>query len=296
MDDAWGQLGLALGDVTTAEEAIKVGLLGDWDVRAAPLYAALPPDRKGVSRTVEVLERVAVVRDNPRIAGQVDHIGIVSPSYQIIQNEEQIPLLDAIADESGATFRIAGELENGRKAFVTAQLPGHLLVGEHHLTCDLATVKSHDGTKPFTVLVTPILDGVVLASHPVMQVRHSSGAARTIEQQARELLDKTFTYLDGFHSLGEQLVDSPMSTAKFEAVIERAYGNDESRTAASKADGKLAQMFDLYTGQNAWDGFTALARWFDYHSPVRGDTNRAAKAVLDAGFKDRALTMMESVS
>lgn len=302
--DAWRSLGVPLEGVTTAEEALKQGLLGDWNVRKTPLYAALPEDKHGVSRTVEVLERVAVVRDNPVVAGQVDHIGIVSPSYKIVANEEQTDLLNALADEAGATFPVVGELEGGRKVFVVLQLPGQLLVNGDQVVCCIAMVKSHDGTTPFMLLVTPIhvATGTVLASHQLVRIRHTSGAGPAIYRQARTALDGAFDYLDDFHAVAKKLAATPMSLPKFEAVVEAEYGPTDSMSAAAttRAERKVAEITALFdeNQETAWAGFVALARWFDHHSPTRGDereTSRSTKAVLDAKFKDDALRLMKKV-
>lgn len=296
--DAWAQLGTPLEASFTASAAMKEGLLADWDVRTVPMTATLPPDAKGVSRVVEVHERVAVVRDNPIHAGQVDHLGIVSPSYAVQQNEEQVPLLDALAEESGATYSYAVELENGRKALLALDLPGHILVGDQGIGCTVATVKSHDGTKPFTVLVTPTYGGTVLVSHPILKVANSSHSQKIIDQEARRVLDWMFDYLTDFHSSLTQLATTPMSQAHFEALVERHYGakDDADPRAITRAERRAAQMIDLFgEGRTAWDGFYALATWFDHLSPVRGDTSRAAKALLDPGFKDAALALMTSV-
>lgn len=302
MIDAWRELGVPLDQSSTAQEALQRGLLTGWNVRKVPLYAALPEDAHGVSRTVEVHERVGVVRDSPHIPGQVDHVGIVSPSYHIIPNEDQTDLLGVMAEESGASFYAAGEMEAGRKAFVALRLPGHISIGESTVDCLVTTVKSHDGTMPFTLLVTPAHNGVVLTSHRIT-VRHSAGAGAALTRLTREWLEETFVYLEHFHVAAKQLVDTPMSFAKFEALVDRKFGKgrigavmeDGSDSLTCRPDRRIAEMTELFDGgRTAWDGFVALATWYDTHFPVRGDTVRAQKALLDSGFKDRALDIMNT--
>jgi hypothetical protein len=296
--DAWHALGVALDPGATARVALRKAKLAHWNVRKVPLYAALPADPNGVSRTVEVLERVAVVRDSPNIPGQVDHIGIVSPTYAIMPNEETAELLDVLAEESGARFYAAGEMEAGRKAFVALKLPGHISVGEDTVECFVTTVQSHDGTMPFTLLATPVLDGVILDSHR-LTLRHRAGAGATLTSVIRDWLEDTFAYLEDFHQAGKLLADSPMSFAKFEAAVERRLGAslDASSPAATRADKRVVQMTELFgSGRTAWNGFVALATWFDHYSPVRGNTVQEQKALLDAGFKQKALALMTAAA
>lgn len=296
--NAWAQLGVPLDQPPNAEAALKEALLANWNVRKTPLYAALPADSNGVSRTVEVRERVAVVRDNPVTAGRVDHLGIVSPTYPIIANEEQAELLDGMTDESGAVFYTAGELEAGRKVFVALRLPGHINVGSDAVECYVATLKSHDGTTPFTVLVTPVRvsTGAVLGSHK-LAVRHSSTATDAL---GRLWLEDMFVYLDRFHQHAEQLADTPVTYGMFATTVERKYGakpgSTKGATRAERFTAELLEMFEAANGTTAWDGFNVLASWYDYRSPRRGNTVRAQKALLDPRFKDKAFKlMMEAV-
>lgn len=293
--NAWAQLGVPLDQPPNAEAALKEALLANWGVRTAPLYAALPPDSKGVSRTVEVRERVAVIRDSPTVAGQVDHLGIVSPTYPIIQNEEQADLLDSMAEESGAGFYTAGELEGGRKVFVTLRLPGHLNVAADTVECYVATLKSHDGTTPFTVLVTPVrvATGTVLGAHK-LAMRHRPGVASAA---GRLWLEGMFRYLDAFHQQAEQLAETPMSYGVFATIIERAYGAklgaaSSAATRAERLTTELLVAFEAADGATAWDGYNVLAAWYDHRSPRRGDTVRAQKALLDQRWKNRARELM----
>jgi hypothetical protein len=304
VNDAWTYLGVALDPGATARVALRKAYLAHWNVRKVPLYAALPEDSKGVSRTVEVLERVAVVRDSPHVKGQVDHIGIVSPTYAIMPNEETADLLDVLAEESGARFYAAGETEGGRKAFVALKLPGHISVGEDTVECFVTTVQSHDGTMPFTLLATPVLDGIILDSHR-LTLRHRAGAGAALTSVIRDWLEDTFAYLEHFHQAGKLLADSPMGFAKFEAVVDRELGTGRlgavmgapSTSDSRILDKRVVQMTELFdSGRTAWNGFVALATWFDLYSPVRGDTVREQKALLDAGFKQKALALMTAAA
>lgn len=309
---AWHQLGTTLDHSFTAEEAMKEGLLGGWNVRKLPLQT--------VTETGEIVvipNMSAVVRDNPVIPTQVDVLSKygVSNGYHIIQNEEHAGLLDALVDESGAHFDTAGSLHGGRQVFLSMKLPGHINVGgvdpvENYITA----VNSHDGSLAFTLMVTPVR--VVCAntlnvafgnnSH-MFRVRHTSGAGKALKQQARDALDMTFNYLEGFQEQAEIMLNTTMTRMEFEKIIEKAFGapKDAPLATVTRCNNKVAQLAELFSDTftqetirgTAWAGFNALTEWADHFAPTRGndqDNARAAKAIFDPTFKNQALDLMMS--
>ncbi len=309
--DAWHALGTTLPDAFTAEQAMEHGHLGGWNVRKAPTFAM---DEGGALLPVPGCNMI--VRDNPIEKGQVDvlsRIG-VSDSYKIIQNEEHAALLNALVDESGAHFETAGALDGGRRVFVTMKLPGHLSVGGvDPVDQYIAAMNSHDGSMAFTLMVTPVR--VVCAntmnlafsnnSHQ-FRIRHTSGADKIMINQAREALEMTFNYLDGFKEQAEQLINTTMTQARFEEIILKEFGPKEDSAPASitRAEKKVEQMAELFSDAftqegvrgTAWAGLNALTEWYDHFSPVRGDDReaaRATKALMDPAFKNRALDLMK---
>lgn len=305
--DAWHQLGTTLDHSFTAEEAMREGLLGGWDVRKLPL-AALEDD----SDPIRLGQKMAVARTNP-ILGNTEVLGVVGPNYHIIQNEDHADFLNALVDESGAHFETAGALEGGRRVFITMKLPDHMLIGGVDKVDNyIAAVNSHDGSSAFTLMVTPIrivcqntLNVALNGAGNTFRIRHTRGAEKLIRSQAREALDLTFKYSEDFDKKAEQLINTTMTDATFHEIIEKAFGapEDASQATLTRTGSKLDQMSRLFveaeTQENirgtAWAGFNALTEWYDHFSPTRGDnrnTSRATRAVLDASFKNKALSLM----
>lgn len=307
-ESAWHQLGTTLDHSFTAEEAMKYGYLGGWNVRKSPEYTR---DEQG--NELIVPSRYAVLRDNPFTKGQIDVLGSVGDTYHVIQNEEHAALLDALVDESGAHFETAGSLDGGRKVFVTMKIPGHIKIGGvDRVDNYIAAVNSHDGSTKFTIMVTPIR--VVCAntmniafrnqSHKYT-VRHTRGAQKQLVGEARKALDMTFSYLDSFQAQAEELINTTMTQYRFEEIVTKEFGptEDSSPAARTRLDRKVEEMIDLFTEANtqegiretAWAGLNALTEWYDHLSPVRGndrENTRAMKSVMDPVFKNRALELM----
>lgn len=309
--DAWHHLGEVLPESFTAEEAMKHGRLGDWNIRKVPLHAHPAP---GIE--IVVPDRYAVVRDNPVIDGQIDVLGDVGKAYHIMQNEDLGGLLNALVDESGAHFETAGALDGGRKVFVTMKMPGHIKIGGvDQVDNYIAAMTSHDGSSATAIMVTPIrivcqntLNLAFAQASNQFRVRHTVGAPRILQQQAREALDFTFGYLEGFQQEAEMLINTTLTQGKFERILEQEVfriPKDASLGASTRTQNKIDQVAELFSDsfthdgvrETAWAGLNALTEWYDHFSPVRGGVGtessvRSRKALLDPAFKDAALKLM----
>lgn len=314
-EDAWHGLGKTLDHSFTAEEAMEEGLLGGWDVRKVPLMAQVANDHRGTIRA-SVPGKHAVVRTNP-VLGTPDVLGVVGDTYQVIQNEEHAELLNALVDESGAHFETAGAIDGGRRVFITMKMPGHLkLGGVDQVENYLAAVNSHDGESAFCLMVTPVrvvcqntLNLAFGRARSTFRVHHKGGARANLAAQAREALDLTFNYLEGFQAEATRLIETEMTLRTFEKIVLREWGapEDAARATQTRADAKVAEMVRLFeeadTQENirgtAWAGLNAITEWADHFSPVRGDdrtTQRHQKALLDPRMKNRALELVRTAA
>lgn len=304
--DAWHQLGQQVGHAMTAEEAMRLGMLGGWNLRKAPLFAYAGDER------IVVPAKYAVLRDNPA-EDRADVLGVVGEPYKIIQNEAHADLLNALVDESGAHFETAGAIDGGRKVFITMKLPGYMKVGGvDRVDNYIAAINSHDGSMAFTFMVTPVRIvcentlNMAFSNHSsTIRVRHTVGADNILIAQVREALDITFNYLDGFQEEAERLINTTMTQSQFEEIIAREFGAPEGAPLATqtRCENKVLAMAELFADADthkevrntAWAGLNAITEWFDHFSPTRGDDRdgtRAVNAVMDNVFKNRALAMI----
>jgi phage/plasmid-like protein (TIGR03299 family) len=302
-------LGTRVDGTFTAEQAMTEGLLGGWDVRKAPLQTVVD------GKTLAIPGMNAVVRNNPTKKGQVDVLSRhgVSDSYSIVQNEQHAGFLNALVDESGANFELAGAIDGGRKVFISMKLPGHINVGGvDPVDLSLLAINSHDGSMSFTLAVLPVryacsnvLNSVFGGMSGLVRIRHTSGAQKQMVAQAREALDLSFKYLDHFQEEAERLINTTMTQSMFEQIIEAEFGpaEDASQSAVTRAERKIEEITGLFAEaqtqdgirDTAWAGYNALTEWNDHFAPTRGedrDASRAQKAILDPAFKNQALRLM----
>lgn len=305
-EDAWHKLGTVLPSAFTAEEALTVGHLANWNVRKQPLFTHLDD-----GTSLRVPDRFSVVRDNPFVEGQVDVLGpCVSGLYQVVQNEEMTGMLDALVEQAEASYETAGSIDGGKRVFVTMKLPGHLKIGGvDQVDMYLAAMTSHDGSTATTLMVTPVrivcqntMNLAYQQRKSEFRIRHTTNASKRVVQQAREALDFTYDYLDGFQEEANQLINTTMTQMQFEEIVTKAFGAPEgapssTRTRAENRIDQMVQLFaDSYTHEGvrdtAWAGLNALTEWSDHFSPVRGSADpeysRAVRAVTDTNFKNKA--------
>jgi phage/plasmid-like protein (TIGR03299 family) len=300
---AWHELGTTLDHSFTASEAIEEGYLGGWNVRKDSLVTA---------GGIAVPGKYAVVRNNP-FTDVPEALGVVGEAYHIVQNEEHCGILDALVDESGAHFDTAGSLDGGRKVFVTMKLPGHISVGgvdpvEQHI----AAINSHDGSMAFTLMVTPVrvvcantLNAAFGNHSHLIRIRHTSGAQQGLIAAARNALELSFNYLDEFQESAERLINTTMTSSRFEEIITAEFGAPEDAAPATRtrAENKIDDMISLFCDADthegmrntAWAGFNAMVEWWDHQAPVRGEggsITRAERALLSSKFANRALELV----
>lgn len=312
--DAWHTLGQNAQGCFTAEEAMEQGHLGGWNLRKEELRSQVV-GLDGEVHDILVPERYAAVRDNP-ITQVPEALGVVGKVYHFLQNEDMAGLLNNLVDQSGATFETAGATDGGRQVFITMKLPEHINVGGvDRVDQYLAATTRHDGGAATSIMVTPVrivcqntLNLAFKDATNLYRVRHTKGNNKILVAEARQALDFSWNYLNGFHQEAEQLINTTLTQAKFEEIIEREFGpgEDAAKATATRAAGRLETMKMLFADANtqegirdtAWAGLNALTEYWDHFSPVRGVAPgkeaevRSRKAIMDTAFKDRARQIM----
>jgi phage/plasmid-like protein (TIGR03299 family) len=282
--DAWHKLGTTLTDVFTAEDAMRVGHLGGWNVRKTPL-STTEITADGVT-TLEVPGHFATVRTNP-FTGATEPLGVVGETYRPIQNEEHCEVLNQLVDDSGAIFDTAGSLRGGRQVFVSLKLPETMMVGgSDRVDVNIVALNSHDGTSAFRLLVTPVrvvcanTQAAALANHSAsISIRHTASAKARVAA-ARDALGLTFRYVEAFQAEAEQLIAQTMTDAAFRAMTAELFpapardSGPRVQNAHKDREYILNRLWaDADTQANirgtAWAGYQVIAEYVDHYAPVR---------------------------
>ncbi|WP_455403025.1 DUF932 domain-containing protein [Streptomyces bambusae] len=283
-ESAWHKLGTVTSEAMTAEDAMKLASLSDWNVRLVGLHATeLSADGATV---LDVPNHRASVRTHPK-TGRPETLGVVGPDYTPVQNEEHAEFLNLLADESGAHFETAGSLKNGRQVFLTMKLPESLTIGRDD-TVDLyiAAFNAHDGSSAFRIVVTPVrvvcantLRAALSNARSSYAVRHTSGARSRIAQ-ARQALGLTFRYAEEFEQAAQRMLEREMSTTRLHTVVEKLWpltGEDTSRKQTNR-DQRWASIRHLFEQADTqagirgtvWAGYNAITEYANHVAPARG--------------------------
>lgn len=292
-EDAWHRLGVTIPQEFDAAGAMEFAHLGGWNVRKLPM-SATEITEDGVT-VIESKTRFMTVRTNP-VTGQTEELGDVGAVYLPIQNEAHCELLDALVDESGAHFDTAGSLRGGREVFVSMKMPEHLTIGgSDAVNLNVVALNSHDGTKPFRFLVTPVR--VVCANTQAAAIRqakssfgikHTSGNGGKIAE-AREALGLTFKYIDAFQAEAEKLAAQSFTPVMFDRFADTLLGIDpvspdkSSKRTLEHADNIKSLWRESVTldgiRDTKWGAYQAVIEYWDHFAPANGSDKATARAI-----------------
>jgi phage/plasmid-like protein (TIGR03299 family) len=300
--DAWHRLGTITGECMTGEQVMDKAKLGGWNVRKLPLTATeITAD--GVT-TLEVPDKYATVRTHP-VTGATAYLGTVGNDYTVRQNEEQIELLDALVEASGAKhFETAGSLRGGTQTFVTMRMPQTMHIGGiDDIDLYIAVLNSHDGSSAVRVMITPVrvvcantqhmaIKGA-LASHSIRHTKHS----KIRIAQIRQKLGLMWEYAEAFERETEKLINAELSTMQFKQIIGQLWPIDENETSVrtrnnhDRRTGRLLYLWEHAATQTnirgtRWAGLQAVTEYLDHYTPAKNDMVRAHRVLTGASLTD----------
>lgn len=214
---AWYETcGVKLDNVTSLETALKLSGL-DFEVEKKPLYFG-----EGDGLTL-IDKQFATVRTDTN-----QFFGVVSDSYQILQNREAFDFLDSLVLE-GAKFETAGFFrKNGAASYITMSAEPMNILGDNFDNYFMIS-NGHDGSSAVKVAITPIRsycrNSAILAlkkATNVVSIQHSKTMADRLVA-AKEILTANSNYLNELKIVAEELAVKPFSAEAFEALARKLY-------------------------------------------------------------------------
>lgn len=245
-------------------------------------------------------------------------LGVVSPTYKVIQNAEAFAFADSLVDSGDAKYETAGALFGGRIVVLSMELDaikgirvaGEREEGEVHTY--LVLVNSHDGSRNLTSMVTPVrwvckntLNLTFKHHRGIYRIRHSG----TIEGKiaaAREALGISFQYMAEFKQMADHLQTQQIVDAQVREIFEKLWPKTEAqleRSSETTSDRALenyhaSETMDGIRGTK-WGVLNAVAEFVDFelaHKPrVYSAADIRAESILwgsRAEVKDRALALL----
>ncbi len=285
--------------LSTAKEALEAGGLA-WGVNKAPLIAMVKM-ADGTTQPQVVSGKFTTTRDD---SDKV--LGIVGKNFRPVPNVEATGLMDALSQEAGAIFKSVGQIGDGERVWMMAQLPNSLRVkgSEDIIDKYLLLSNAHNGSKSLVMGFTPfrrmgasVMNIAVGRLQDTLSIRHTAKFDEHIKE-ARRVLKLQEDYFEHLGILFDGLADVPVDNKKFNEVLDAVIPlPTEGRT--EKAEGARERLEQLWAKENetnpfantGWSLFSAFAGYGDHHKSFKSRKD-------EEGSKEqlRFLSVMEGSS
>jgi len=281
----WRNMGVAIDGAKTASDAMKQAGL-NYTVELAPMHLVSSRKIDGIPIVGKKIPRQrAVIK-----SGTSDVLGIVSKSYQPIQNSEVFGFCDHLVEEGQATFRCAGQLPNGgfaygSRVFLAAQLGDNFNIGGDAISKWMFLRTGHDGGMgligelyAYRQICTNGMMG--LDRKASFNIRHSKNYQDGI-RQGRMILGTAEVYYRQLEETFNKLLDAPYSTGEMtnlaEAIVpvsEKDKKENHVGPKTKKKREKIVNLFHRGTGHRdfrntRWAAYNAVTEFADHHSNFR---------------------------
>ena len=264
----WHGLGTPVeGIMTGAEALVAAGL--DWKVGQEPLF--ISPADGGLGAGQLVKRYVANVRST-------DHsvLGVVGTGYVPFQNEDLAAFGDALVDSGEAKYETAGSLWDGRRVFLSMEVPKHIKVpgdSSDHQTYILL-VNGHDGSKAVEVVTTIVravchntVSAALRGANSRFSTRHTLNVGDRVGE-ARRSLGVVFGYLDSFEKVATELVGIKVNEKAGREVLAAVFPltKEQRRSEDARARSMLEQAILNWNGTETIDDSIRRTGWGLYNA------------------------------
>ena len=291
VETPWHRIGNITENALNSRQAIKQAGL-DWTVGLRPLVT-FTDDNETEGHMIDVPTHFATVRETDNKL-----LGVVGDRYTVVQNRECFEFLDTVVDDSEATYETAGSLKEGKIVWMLLNLGKEIKVDDDKTVPYLLMTNSHDGSTSVRGLPTPIRVvcsntlrlAITSRAYKGFAFRHTQNVDGRINQ-ARELLNLSYEYIDDFQLEMERLLDKEITDEKFYELLDDIMpvpATEENNVSQiSRINQQRAGVEKLWfepefaTQQgSAWSLINAVSNWEQWSSHIRGNTSRDERIAI----------------
>jgi phage/plasmid-like protein (TIGR03299 family) len=239
-------------------------------------------------------EKQAVVRDDNDVA-----LGVVSPSYELVQNEDLKQLVSPMVSEGLLNVVNTGYLNKGAKVFIQAEVNTEFqVVGEKYKGL-ITLLNGHTGNTSVAIgtTATRVICGNTFAmayNEIGEKFRHTEGVSERV-LSSTVVVNYVNVAMQKYSEHVETLAGTRCTESQFKQAVENIYGKKEGELR----DNFVSQLNNLFyngrgnEGKTMYDAFNAVTEYathysrktadgrFNYANFGKGaDLNRRAMAVL----------------
>lgn len=279
----WNAIGHQVEGAATAAELLPAAGL-DFTVETRKIRMVDGP---------QIQDRVALVRsDEPKNA-----MAVVSTSYKPISPRDGLDVLDGIVDSGEAKYEAGWQTGGGKKVGVTAKLPeGVSIAGDEHDVYLLLRMDNtgRGGLEIFATAIrldcTNMVNQAIKGARSRISIPHIGDPMAKIAK-AREALGITFTWIDAYKELGEELSRLSFTDAELDAFLEDLTEDRGKRAAEADATGIRRLFEDSPTLEgvphNGYRLIQSVGEWYDWGRPVRNPEARFIGTTTGLGARQR---------
>lgn len=294
--------------VTGTEMLVAAGL--DWPVDQRAVY--IPGSDGGFEQYEGWVANTRTTDSKP--------LGMVRPSYKVLQNDVLASFGDALVDDGGAKYETAGSLLGGQLVFMSMELPEHITVegDDSAYTTYLLLTNGHDGRHKFTGVITIVravckntVSAALQGAQKTFSISHRQDLSGRVEE-ARRALGLTFRFEEAFAETASKLAGKSLTERQVEAILTAAFpyapdikpGKFEMTTFAKVFENwKTSDTIAPDLRGTGWGVFNAVTEYLDHEADYlggkRSDVESAkAESLLigrAADTKDRVLDLLLKV-
>lgn len=320
----WHSLGTILKAAPKFIDAMELGGL-NFNVDLRPMKALVPVNDSGDTIEVDVPENFAVVRDDRKSV-----LGVVGPSYRVLQNAEAFGVLEPLLDAGLASLETGGTLREGRDVWMMVRFniddaKVREVFGKEVVPFGLIS-NNHNGSRKVVLQETPIRVvcantlGMALGAKgaKAITVRHTANVKVNVVDAAKELFATLTTRYVTIANQYEALKLMRLTERKFEKLVldvvaplpeaptgERATKNKIATAAydraLARAEEKRSSLTELWTAgdghtgdHSAWEAYNAVTQSVDHDGEMWKAGNRL-EALFDGGLADTKQKALESL-
>jgi phage/plasmid-like protein (TIGR03299 family) len=298
-----------LEDVVTGSEMLVAAGI-DWHVDQRKLY--IPAADGGF---VEVPGWVS----NTRMSDDKS-LGVVRPSYKVLQNAALAEFGDALVDDGGAKYETGGSLRGGQLVFLSMELPEHIKVegDDSDYTTYLLLTNGHDGWHKFTAVITVVravcantVSAALGGAQQRFAISHRSDLDGRVGE-ARRALSLTFKFEQQFSEVANKLAAKSLSERQVEAILTAAFPYAEDIKPGKFEMTTFAKVFENWHTTDTiapdmrgtgWGVFNAVTEYLDHEADYKGgkrldsESTKAESLIMGraAATKDRVLDLLLKV-
>ena len=300
----WHQLGKHFDTAPSVAEGIKAAGL-DYNIELKDLQTV-----DGIS-----VPQKAVVRTDINKS-----LGVVSKSYNILQNTDAFSFFEPFVENGLATLESAGSLYNGRKVFVLAKIAGddmEITPGDRVEKYILLS-NSHDGGSAVRVGFTSIrvvCSNTLTMAHnnkqsQLIRVYHTKKVQQTIEEirMTMDLVNQQFITTEERY---KELAKMPMNVSDFKRYIKAVtskesleklleepsnFSPEEVEEERNRLIKRVEEVFELEPVHNRWTAYNAVNYYINHERSRSVEARYNSLWFGDAAKLDqRALVLAEKI-